>query len=192
MTHPSQPGPSAPETGEPRDLAELYLENAQFVWRNLRRLGVPDDSLEDAVQDVFLVAHRRLAEFAGRSTLRTWLFGIVARVAARRRQRLRRAVQLFLPSSPELLERLVADAQRGPLDLLVQRQATDLVHRLLSELDDDKQTMIVMVELEQMSVAEAAQVLGLNINTAHSRLRAARRLFEALFRRTLVAAKAAS
>ncbi len=51
------------------------------MWRNLHRLGVPSLVLDEAVQDVFLVVHRRRDEFAGRSSLRTWIFGIVLRVA---------------------------------------------------------------------------------------------------------------
>ena len=65
----------------PRTLAEIYQEYAPSVFRNLRRLGVVESQIEDAVQDVFLIAHRRLPEFEGRSTLKTWILGIALRVA---------------------------------------------------------------------------------------------------------------
>ena len=173
-------------------LAELYLEHAAFVWRNLRRLGVPQDGIDDAVQDVFLVAHQRLPDFEGRSSPRTWIFAIMVRVAARRRERSRARDQRFRQASPEFLDSLVVDGQRGPLELLLQRQAADLLHQLLAELDDDKRTIVVMVELEQMSVVEAAQVLEINLNTAHARLRAARRLLAEHLKRTMVEPKVAS
>src|SRR6185436_2589400 len=60
---------------------EIYEEHLAFVWRSLRRLGVREAGLDDAVQEVFLVAYRRLPAFEGRSSLKTWMFGIVLRVA---------------------------------------------------------------------------------------------------------------
>ena len=65
---------------------EVYDEHFRFVWRSLRRLGVRESDVPDAVQDVFLVVHRRLAEFEGRSKVTTWLFGICFRVARDRRK----------------------------------------------------------------------------------------------------------
>ncbi|HEY1534274.1 MAG TPA: sigma-70 family RNA polymerase sigma factor, partial [Polyangiaceae bacterium] len=76
------------------DFKEVYDANFAFVWRSLRRLRVPDASLKDAMQDVFLVVHRRLGEFEGRAKVSTWLFGICLRVAKdyRRRAHVRREV----------------------------------------------------------------------------------------------------
>ena len=68
-------------------LAEVYRAHVGFVWRVLRRLGVEDAALEDVVHDVFLVVHRRLADFEGRSAVTTWLYGIARRVAADYRRR---------------------------------------------------------------------------------------------------------
>src|SRR5262245_22373561 len=63
------------------EFEELYEAHFDFVWRSLRRLGVPHPGLDDAVQEVFIVVHRRLGAFEGRSTLKTWLFGIAVHVA---------------------------------------------------------------------------------------------------------------
>ena len=60
---------------------QVYETNFDFVWRNARRLGLSDGVVDDVVQDVFLVVHRRLAEFQARSSIRTWLFGILLKVA---------------------------------------------------------------------------------------------------------------
>jgi RNA polymerase sigma-70 factor, ECF subfamily len=180
-----------PEAGAIASVAELYAEHAKFVWRNLQRLGIPPDHIEDAVQDVFLAAQQALRDFEGRSSVRTWLFAIMARIAARRCERIRVKNQRFRPLSPELLDTLV-ESGHGPLDLLLQRQAIELGHRLLSELDYDKRTILVMVELEQMSVVEAAEALDINLNTAHSRLRAGRRLLAERLRESLAEPKVAS
>jgi RNA polymerase sigma-70 factor (ECF subfamily) len=158
-------------------LPEIYAENADFVFRNLRRLGVPDASVDDAVQDVFLVVHRRLGDFEARSRVSTWLFGIVLRVAQTyRRSATRRNARISYEPGNEL-ERMPVAAAEGPLDILERREATTLLHRLLDELDDDKRAVLVCVELEQMTVPEAAESLGLNLNTAYGRLRAARASF---------------
>src|SRR5262245_56928203 len=72
------------------DFQGVYAEEFAFVWRSLRALGVRPDLLDDAAQDAFLVVHRRLGEFEGRSTLRTWLFSIVEHVAFNYRRAVRR------------------------------------------------------------------------------------------------------
>ena len=74
------------------DFASVYAQNVGFVWRVLRGMGVPDVVVEDAVQDVFMVVHRRLAEFDGRHSIRTWLFAIAYRVARDHMRRSRRVL----------------------------------------------------------------------------------------------------
>jgi RNA polymerase sigma-70 factor (ECF subfamily) len=162
----------------PPAFAEVYQSCAALVWRNLRRLGVPEASLEDAAQDVFLVVHRRLAEFEGRSSLRTWIFGIVLRVAARHRRKARGIAVREAPIPGELGEALAAPVHEGPFERALHRQANQLLHQVLERLDDERRALLIMVDLEQTSVAEAAEALEINLNTAYSRLRAARRSFE--------------
>jgi RNA polymerase sigma-70 factor (ECF subfamily) len=159
-------------------LPEIYARYSDFVWRNLRRLGVQPSSMDDATQDVFLVVHRRLRDFEARSQIKTWLFGIVLRVAQTYRRSTRRR-QAHLPDNPAVeLDGVASTEQENPLELVERREAVALLHKLLEEMDDDKRAMLVSVELEQMSVPEASEALGINLNTAYSRLRAARAVFE--------------
>ena len=72
------------------DFDAVYREHFPFVWRNLRRLGVAESHVEDAAQEVWVVVHRRLREFEGRSSMRTWLFGITMRTASDHRRWRRR------------------------------------------------------------------------------------------------------
>src|SRR6185436_19202677 len=67
---------------------EVYEQNVTFVWRSARRLGVADAAIDDVVQEIFVVVHRRLREFEGRSSLKTWLFAIVLRVVRDHRRSL--------------------------------------------------------------------------------------------------------
>ena len=154
----------------------VYEEFAEFVWRSLRRLGVPDAHLSDATQEVFIVVHRGLARFEGRSALRTWLFGIVLRVASESRRRARRR-------SSEPLPDVIVDQKPTPFEQAARTEATEILDRLLGELSLDQRAVFVLVEMEELSLPEAAEVLGANLHTIRSRLRTARRRFEAALRR---------
>jgi RNA polymerase sigma-70 factor, ECF subfamily len=153
----------------------VYAEHFRAVWRTLRRLGVAPAQLDDAVQDVFLVVHRRLPEFDGRS-LRGWLYAIAVRVASDHRRNA--AHQRTVPLSEALIDPAPDPARTSELSASVR-----LLHELLAELDERQRTVFVLGELEELSVPEIAEALGENLNTVYSRLRAARARFEAALRR---------
>jgi RNA polymerase sigma-70 factor, ECF subfamily len=157
----------------PLDFAAVYDENAAFVWRCLHFFGVGPDSLDDAMQEVFLVVHRRLTEFEGRAAVRTWLYAIARRVAQNHRRGVKRRGQ-FEPLSDELGD----PSPLGPRDLVERAEAGRMLVDLVGRLDEDKREVFILVEVEQMSAPEVAELLGLNLNTVYSRLRAARLAFE--------------
>lgn len=153
----------------------LYKSHFGFVWRNLRRLGVPEARLRDAAQDAFLVVHRRLKEFEGRGTMQAWLYSIVRRVAADHRRHLLRKN----PTDPEPAEGLSDENNPDPENQAARGEEMRLLLRLLEELDPDRRELLILVDLEGMSVTEGAAVLGCNLNTAFSRLRSARQHMQA-------------
>ena len=152
---------------------DVYAATFDFAWRLLKRLGVPDGHVDDAAQDVFVAVHRRLRDFAGRSTLKTWVAGIAVRVAsdARRAQR-RRGESVPLPDT-------LPDPRKSPLEVASNAEALRLVQLLLSGLQDDQREVFVLTEMEQMTAPEISLALGINLNTVYSRLRLARRDFDA-------------
>jgi RNA polymerase sigma-70 factor (ECF subfamily) len=158
----------------------VYDQNFAFVWRCLRRLGVPDRLLDDAAQDVFIVVHRRLGEFEGRSSLKSWLFAIARRVAHDHRRRVGRKER-----TEELPETLADTRASTPAHDAERAQAVRVLYEILGGLDDDKREVFVLAELEQMTVPEIADAIGANVNTVYSRLRAARQGFEAAVARRL-------
>lgn len=169
--------PSDHELGVQLDFATVYDETFAFVWRTLRRLGIAESALDDAAQDVYLVVHRRLADFRGESSLKTWIFGIVLRVAStHRRTALRR------PTEP-LPAREPVSSARSPADEAVASQARATLYRFLDSLDEDKRMAFVMVEIEGMTCPEVSEASGVNLNTVYSRLRAARQEFDATIAR---------
>jgi len=154
------------------DLATLYDRHATFVWRVAKRLGVPDAALEDVVHDVFVIVHRRLDDYDGRAALTSWLYGITRGVASNRRRGRAREAQRIERAQPrpDTLPPTDEAAQR--------REAAAFVRRFLGELDASKREMFTMVDLEGMSVKDAAILASVNVNTAHARLRAARLAFK--------------
>jgi RNA polymerase sigma-70 factor (ECF subfamily) len=153
-----------------RDFDAVYSEHFAFVWRNLRRLGVPESSLRDAAQEVFLVVHRRLGDFEGRAPLRSWIYSIVTRVA-RQDRRTRSRKELRDVEDPDM----VADGRAsGPERDAERGEALRLVLELIAELDEDKRTAVILADLEDMTVPEIAEAVGANVNTVYSRLRAGR------------------
>lgn len=154
-------------------LEEIYDLFFDFIWRSARRMGVSEGSVDDVVQEVFIVAHRRLGDFEGRSSIKTWLFGILLRVVSDHRRTLRRKGGLA-----PLPEGLAAD-DGGPDERVETNQRVALLHRLLASLDEDKRTVFVLAELEQMTAPEIADALGVKLNTVYSRLRAGRKKFDA-------------
>jgi RNA polymerase sigma-70 factor, ECF subfamily len=169
--------PLAPARAAPLDFDQIYEANFSFVWRNLVRLGVREAHVEDAAQDVFLVVHRRLGDFEGRSSVRTWLFGIVLRVANDHRRRARR-------KGTEPLPDVLPDATSpGPFEGAARTEATRLLARLLEELPEERRAVFVLAEVEGMTAPEIGEALGVNVNTVSTRLRAARMDFERAVRR---------
>lgn len=164
--------------------AALYRTHFAFVWRNLRRLGVPDTQLEDAAQDVFLAVHRRWDSYDERwSAVETWLFGIVLRVAQGHRRSLRRRLARLVPWSSSDAAHVAPAQSDGPVELVAKRQAAQLLDRLLDELPAERRAVLILVDVEQLTVPQAAEALGTNLNTTYSRLRSARREFERSLRR---------
>ncbi|WP_146210199.1 RNA polymerase sigma factor [Vitiosangium sp. GDMCC 1.1324] len=165
---PSSLAPS-PMAGPPvLRFQQVYAESAPFVWRTLRRLGVREADLEDVSQEVFVVVHRRLADFDGSSAVRTWLFGICRRVAAdyRKRAHIRRETAVSeLPDGAQPPEQV---------EVVARRQARALLDRILDGLDEDKRAVFVLFELEQWPMSEVAEAVGCPLQTAYARLYAGR------------------
>ncbi len=153
----------------------IFRENAPFVWRALRKLGVPEREVEDLCQEVFVVVHRKLPTFEGRSTIRTWIYSICVRTASdhRRRAHVRREE----PTADVPEERHSAPQTRD----LERRQARALLDAALDALDADKRAVFVLYEIEELSMNEVAGAVGCPLQTAYSRLYAAREAVAAHF-----------
>lgn len=152
----------------------IYDEQFRFVWRSLRRLGVAEGDVADAVQDVFLVVHRKLPEFEGKSKMTTWLFGICMRVASDRRRLAH--VQRELPTDREQLSNL--EACVAPPASPDAHDARVMLESILDRMPEDQRIVFVLFELQGMTGEEIAELLDLPVGTVRSRLRLGRECFE--------------
>jgi RNA polymerase sigma-70 factor (ECF subfamily) len=157
--------------------AELFDSHFAFVWRTARRLGIPESSLDDVVQETFLVAYRRRHDFEGRSSVKTWLYGIAFNVVRAHRRELGAKYPVALDAERRADPEVLADAADGPHESAAKRQAVRFVDQFLSDLNEDQRDVFVLAELEQLSAPEIVVVLGVPLNTVYSRLRLARAEF---------------
>lgn len=157
---------------------QVYDAQLDFVWRSARRLGVDDGAVDDVVQQVFLVVHRRLHEFEGRSSTKTWLFAILLNAVREHKRTLRRKSphREGAATDPDTL--VDPRAANNPERALERVEASRMIDELLESLEGDKRVVFVMAELEQMTPAEIAHATGLDAKAVYSRLRAARIDFE--------------
>lgn len=173
---------SAPAAAHPTTVSfeQIYEDHFDLVWRTARRLGVPESSAADVVQDTFLVLHRRIADYDGRASMKQWVLGILVKVVGDHRRRYRRKDAHCVPHAADSEGDLtIASPLPEPSAELEQQEAVRLLHALLEELDESKREVLVLAQLEEMTVPEIAEVLGANVNTIYARLRAARAEFEA-------------
>ena len=154
----------------------LVNEHFDFVWRLLRRLGVPDADVDDVAQQVFIVGTRRLSDIPVGSE-RTFLYGTALRMAATTRRNLRRREHFFqsVPTGN--------DGSRTPHEELERRQALSFLDRVLQGLDDDQREVFVLCEIEELTAPEVAAIARIPIGTVASRLRRARVAFASELKR---------
>jgi RNA polymerase sigma-70 factor (ECF subfamily) len=157
----------------PPTFEDVYGKHVDFLWRSARALGVPDPAIDDVLQDTFVVVHRRLGEFEGRASIRTWLARILFRVISEHRRRFRRK-----EDHAPLADEVVDASSGGPHENAARAQAVRLLSGILDAMDDDQRAVFVLAEIEQMSVPEIASALETNVNTVYSRLRLARREYQ--------------
>jgi RNA polymerase sigma-70 factor (ECF subfamily) len=170
---PVAPPTPAPPSVPPFDV--LFREEAAYVGRTLRYLGVKESHVEDACQETFLVVHRRLSDFHGGS-LRAWIRQICIHIARNHRRALGRR-----PEEPtgNLPDPVAPADQHGDLE---RRRLRDRLLGVLDELPDEQRAAFVLFEIERLSMAETADAMGCPLQTAYSRLHAARSRIQAAVR----------
>jgi len=179
LTAPGAAMTTAP--ADPARLREAVIAHHGALWRALRRLGVAEADVDDALQDVFLVAARKLGGVPVEGE-RAFLYGVAVRVASNARRGARRHTEIFAdaPHAEASADVLAPD------EVLVQRETRRLLDVALDEMPFELRTVFVLLELEELSMAEVAELIGVPQGTVASRMRRARERFSEIARRLRV------
>lgn len=161
--------PSAP--AQPLALRQLVADHLDFVWRSLRRFGVPQADVDDATQQVFLIANDKLSRIHPGSE-RSFLVGVATRVAShvRRSYHRREAAEQRLSVNPH-------EATPDPEQLAQRLEARTLLDKVLDGMPEELRAVFVLFELEELSIDQTASLLILPRGTVATRLRRAREVF---------------
>jgi len=159
------------------DFDHVFAESSPFVWRVLGRLGVAQRDIPDVGQEVFLIVHRRLADYDGRAPVRAWIYGICVRKAAEYRKRAYRRYEQLGHAAEESGE---PGEQERHLEL---REARACLEGVLAELSSGQREAFVLYELEELPMGEVASAIDCPLQTAYSRLHAARKAVTEAFRK---------
>jgi RNA polymerase sigma-70 factor (ECF subfamily) len=180
---PDRGSPEPPRANRPPEqearIAALVRDHFDFVWRSLRRQGLPAEAADDAAQQVFLIASRRIADIEVGAE-RSFLFQTALRVGLDARRAWQRR-QERVRSDGDFSE--LRDSAPSPEDEAHRRRSLELLDEILGSLDEKLRVPFVLFELEGLEVKEIANLLGLPTGTAASRLRAAREEFHAAAKR---------
>jgi len=166
---------SAAATPDPtRDFRQVFAEHAAYVLGLLRRLGVAEADLDDVAQEVFVVVHRGLPSFEGRSRLKTWVVGICLRVVSRYRRSMGRRREATVEPQREPC----IDAAQSLV--VEQAELRTSLERALAQLTEEQRAVVVLFEVEEMPMKEVARALQCHLFSAYKRLYAARAKLKAL------------
>jgi RNA polymerase sigma-70 factor (ECF subfamily) len=156
---------------------QVVDQHYDFLWRTIRYLGVPEGPADDAIQQVLCIVARRLTDIAP-GTEMSFLFSTAMRVASEWRRASRRH-----PAIPvEDIDQFVGPCPT-PEELVDTRRAQEVLREIVQAMPVDLRMVFILCEIEELTLAEAAECVGVPLGTAASRLRRARERFKVLVRR---------
>jgi RNA polymerase sigma-70 factor, ECF subfamily len=153
----------------------VYAKYFEFVWASARRLGVDTSAIDDVVQDIFIAIHGALPTLERPEAIKSWIYSIARRTVSNHH----RAARARGGKGTTVVDDELESHLPTPFDVTEKHSDLQVLAGLLAELDETKREVFALVELEEMSVPEVADALDIPVNTAYSRLRAARLAFEA-------------
>jgi RNA polymerase sigma-70 factor, ECF subfamily len=157
-----------------RSCIDAFQSEFDHLCRTLRRLGVRPEDLEDDAHEVFLVLNRKWSDYDSSRPLRPYLFGIAFRVVAARRRREHREVVAPLEG--------IEGFEPRPDEALEAADARTLVLHALDRVPLARRAVLVMHDIDEIPMRDVANALSVPLFTGYSRLRKARREFEAAVR----------
>lgn len=154
---------------------ELYAKYFDFVWASARRLGVDESAVDDVVQDIFIAIHSHIHTLQRSEALKSWIYSVTRRTVSNHH----RSVRARGGKATSVIDDELESHQPTPFEVTQKNSDLQVLANLLAELEEPKREVFALVEIEEMTVPEVADALEIPLNTAYSRLRAARIAFEA-------------
>jgi RNA polymerase sigma-70 factor (ECF subfamily) len=165
--------------GDAAAFEALIRRYDRFLYRVARSILIDDFEAEDVVQETFIKAYKGLIKFRGEASLSTWLTRIALNEAIRRKRRQRHTVELAAVqhrTNAQIEPSPIIAPVQDPELIVAQNQIRKLLEKAIDQLPDRLRTVLVMRDVEDLSTAETARLLGLGIPTVKTRLHRARRM----------------
>jgi RNA polymerase sigma-70 factor, ECF subfamily len=160
---------------EALDLSQIYRAHVQDVGRWAERMAGPGFDVPDMVSEVFEIVQRRLPSFRGDSSLKTWLWGITEKVVRHRRRKDR--LRHWLSRSTKDVARHLPAPGPSQHERLEEQERHARVYHVLDHLSERDRQILILFELEELSGAEIAALLGISVNNVWLRMHRARARF---------------
>jgi RNA polymerase sigma-70 factor, ECF subfamily len=157
------------------DVGELYRQHAETVARWVARLGGPLMDVDDAVHEIFMIAHRRRPTTHGPAQITTWLYRVASKVVSHRRRKDR--IRRWLGGSAEEVGRRMTAVATSPADALEAKERSLLVYRVLDRLPEKQRAILILFEMEGLSGEEIAALYQAKVATVWVWLHRARATF---------------
>jgi RNA polymerase sigma-70 factor (ECF subfamily) len=168
-------------SGGDRDAFEtIYRASSGFVYSIACRITGNVHSAQDVTQDVFLKVYKNLNRFRFRSSFKTWIYRITVNSALNSCRRISKRLSKEVEYNDALN---VTDSGDSPRETVERGDNEELLKSMLSVLNPDQRACIVLRGIDGLSYREIAEVLDVNINTVRSRLKRAREILLARFKK---------
>lgn len=160
------------QAGDREALGELFVRHSTAVRRLLASVVGPSADLDDLAQDVFVQVHRSLPKFRKESRFTTWLHRVTVNTAI---SHLRKPRGRVVPTEPQAIDRVAGNGASDPHRTHLGREMMRRLYRILDALTPKRRAAYAMFEIEGRSIAEVAEILGVPVTVAKSRIWFARR-----------------
>ncbi len=166
----------------PSEFAQIYAEHSRAIYYlALRLLGDPEKA-EDATHDVFLKAFRKMGQFRGESSWRTWLYRITIN-HCRNLQQAWNERHMFSNADDTVWERASSDFD-SPLRLLETKELGQRIQQTLDALPQEYRLLLLLVADQELSYEQVAELTEQTADAVRGKLHRARKAFAAKFQKT--------
>jgi RNA polymerase sigma-70 factor, ECF subfamily len=176
--------PDEPQAGLKSSVfGELYIEHSRAIYYLCLRMLSDPDKAEDATHDVFVKAFRKMSQFRGESSLRTWLY----RIAINHCHNLRAAWhdRHMLTNADEAVWETTAAKTDSPLRVLETKELGQRIQKALDGLPPEYRLLLLLIADEQLSYEQVGALTDQTADAVRGKLHRARKTFAALFQKTV-------